>query len=97
MNKAYIIANVQVTDPEQYKVYQQFSSQAISEHKANILVRGGEVEALEGDVPGRTVVLEFPSRAAARAFYDSETYRQARAARRDAANMTMFIVEGLPG
>jgi len=97
MTKSYIIANVTVTDPEQYKVYQQFSSQAMQEHNVNILVRGGAAESLEGEAPGRLVVLEFPSKAAARAFYDSETYRQGREARKDAAQMTMFIVEGHPG
>lgn len=97
MSKAYIIADVSVTDPEQYKIYQQFSSQAMQEHNVNILVRGGAIEPLEGEAPGRLVVLEFPSKEAARAFYESDTYRQGREARRHAADMTMFIVEGLPG
>lgn len=91
---AYIIANVQVTDPEQYKVYQKFSSEAMRKYGANVLVRGGEVSSLEGDEPGRTVVLEFPDKAAAQAFYDSPEYRRARQERAQAARMTMYIVQG---
>ncbi len=96
MTAAYIVANVTVTDPEQYKAYQQFSSRAMQESGARVLVRGGTTEPLEGQEPGRIVILGFPDMAAARAFYESETYRQARKAREHAANMTMFIVEGTP-
>ena len=92
---AYIIANVQVTDPEQYKVYQKFSSEAIRKYGANVLVRGGEVDSLEGSEPGRTVVMEFPDKAGAEAFYNSPEYRRAREERAQAARMTMYIVQGV--
>lgn len=91
---AYIIANVNVTDPEQYKVYQKLSSEAMKKYGAKALVRGGELTVLEGTVPARTVVLEFPDRAAAETFYNSPEYRQARHERAKAAEMTMYIVQG---
>jgi uncharacterized protein (DUF1330 family) len=91
---AYLIANVNVTDPEQYKVYQKFSSEAMLKHGAKVLARGGEVSVLEGGAPGRTVVLEFPDRTAAENFYNSQEYRRARSERANAANMTMYIVQG---
>lgn len=91
---AYIIANVNVTDPEQYKVYQKFSSEAMKKYGAKALVRGGEMTVLEGTVPSRTVVLEFPDRAAAETFYSSPEYRHARSERARAAQMTMYIVQG---
>ena len=92
---ACVIAFVDVTDPVQYETYKPLASAAIAEHGARIVVRGGAVSVLEGDVaPGRVVVLEFPSSAAARAFYDSPTYRAAREARAGAARMTMLLVEG---
>jgi uncharacterized protein (DUF1330 family) len=60
------------------------------------LVRGGRFEVLEGAwQPVRVVVVEFPSYDAAKAFYDSETYRQARAAREGVAEYDMLVVEGL--
>ncbi len=91
---AYIIANVEVTDPDQYRQYQKFSSEAISKYGARVLVRGGEVTPLEGEHPGRTVVMEFDDAEAARRFYDSPEYRQGRAIRANAARMTMYIVQG---
>ncbi len=93
---AYLIAQVDVTDPRQYEQYKVLSSQAIAAHGAEILARGGEVQVLEGDVPpGRVVVLKFPDLAAARAFYDSAEYRLARQARAGAAVMRMIAVQGI--
>lgn len=91
---AYIIANVDVTKPDRYEEYKRFSSLAMRAADAKVLVRGGKTEGLEGDTPARTVVLQFPSMAAARAFYNSAQYRRARNAREGAAVMTMYIVEG---
>lgn len=96
MSSAYIIANVQVTDPAQYEEYKKWSTQAMQEHGAEVCVRGGRVQVLEGDwAPERLVILKFPSVQAAQAFYDSETYRKGRAARANAAIMRMIVVEGL--
>jgi uncharacterized protein (DUF1330 family) len=94
MPVAYIIADVQVTNPQQYEEYKKFSSAAMQAHGAVVRVRGGKTVKLEGRDPGRTVVLEFPSLQAAQAFYDSPEYSLARKAREGAAVMNMFIVEG---
>jgi len=48
MSSAYIIANVRVTNPEQYAEYRKWSSAAFEAHNAEICVRGGQVEVLEG-------------------------------------------------
>lgn len=96
MPAGYIIASVTVTNPEQYEEYKKWSTAAIQAHGAEICVRGGRVEVLEGQCnPGRIVVLRFASIEAARAFYDSPEYRQARAARAGAAIMRMICVEGV--
>lgn len=92
---AYIIADVQITDAAQYEEYKRLSTAAMQAHGAEVLVRGGRVEPLEGRAPHRVVVLKFASLQAARAFYDSHEYARARAARANAAIMNMFIVEGL--
>jgi uncharacterized protein (DUF1330 family) len=92
---AYIIADVEITDPAQYEEYKKLSTAALQAHGAEVLVRGGRTETLEGRAPHRVVVLKFPSVSAARAFYDSAEYARARAARANAAIMNMFIVEGL--
>lgn len=96
MTSAYIIANVEVTNPTQYEDYKKWSSAAMQAHGAEVCVRGGRVEVLEGDwSPERIVILKFPSVEAARRFNDSPEYGRARAARQGAAIMRMIVVEGL--
>lgn len=92
---AYAIVRVHVTDPDQYKNYMALSPGAVEAHGGKFIARGGEAEVLEGDADDRRVVLlEFPSMEAARTFYDSPEYLEARAARAGAAEMHMQIVEG---
>ncbi|WP_144730805.1 DUF1330 domain-containing protein [Extensimonas perlucida] len=96
MSSAYVIASVTVTNPAQYDEYRKLSTEAMRVHGAEVCVRGGKVEVLEGGCdPGRIVVLKFPSVEAARAFYDSPEYRKARAAREGAAVMRLLAVEGV--
>lgn len=96
MPSAYIIANVRVTNPTQYEDYKKFSTLAMQAHGAEVCVRGGTSEVLEGDwAPDRLVVLKFPSLQAAKAFNESPEYSKARAARQGAAVMRMVVVEGL--
>ena len=96
MSSAYIIANVEVTNPVQYEDYKKWSTEAMKAHGAEVCARGGKVEVLEGDwAPQRIVILKFPSVEAARRFNDSPEYGKARAARQGAAVMRMIVVEGL--
>ena len=92
----YVIAYVDVTDPTQYEEYKKLSSLAMKATGAEVCVRGGKTEVLEGDLaPTRVVVLKFPTYDKAKAFYDSPEYHAARKARAGAAVMRMIVVEGL--
>ncbi len=96
MTSAYIIAHVEVTDPTQYEEYKKWSTAAMQAHGAEVCVRGGRIEVLEGDwTPQRLVLLKFPSMEAARKFSDSPEYGKARASRQGAAVMRMVLVEGV--
>ena len=96
MPSAYILANITVTNPEQYEEYKKLSSAAMRAHGAEVCVRGGKVEVLEGDwTPDRVVLLKFPSLEAARKFNDSVEYGAARKSRQGAALMRMVLVEGV--
>ena len=60
MASAYIIASVTVTNPEQYEEYRKYSTIAMQAYDAEVCVRGGKVDVIEGDWnPGRTVILKF--------------------------------------
>ena len=96
MPSAYIIANVDVTNPEQYEEYKRLSTIAMKAHGAEVCVRGGKVEVLEGDwSPKRLVMLKFPSVEQAKAFNNSVEYDAARKSREGIAVMRMIVVEGV--
>ena len=96
MPSAYILANVDVTDPQQYEQYKKLSSHAMQVHGAEVCVRGGAVQVLEGDwSPKRAVLLKFPSVEKAHAFYGSPEYKAAIKAREGIAVMRMTLIEGV--
>ena len=92
---AYVIARVNVTDPEQYAKYKLLTPDAVDAHGGSFIVRGGDHEVLEGAADDRRiVVLQFPSMEDARAFYNSPQYSAARQVRDGAAEMEMTLVDG---
>ncbi|MDR7149120.1 uncharacterized protein (DUF1330 family) [Hydrogenophaga palleronii] len=97
MAAAYIIVNMQISDMEQYKQYMADAPAAVAAFGGEYLVRGGRFETLEGDwQPARLAMLRFPSFEQAKAFYDSELYRQARAKREGATDFfNLVLVEGV--
>ncbi|SDM19319.1 Uncharacterized conserved protein, DUF1330 family [Oryzisolibacter propanilivorax] len=96
MPSGYLIVDARVTNPQQYEEYKKWSTAAMQAHGAEICVRGGAIEPVEGDwAPERIVIAKFPSLEAAKAFYHSPEYGRARAAREGAAIMRMVCVEGL--
>ena len=94
MAKAYIIASVDVHDPEAYARYAALAPEAMKKFKARVLARGGKAEALEGAARSRNVILEFDDYETAKAYYHSVEYQTARAHRIGAADFHMTLVEG---
>ena len=97
MTAAYIIVDMKITDPEQYKGYMATAPAAVKAAGGEYLVRGGRHEVLEGDwQPARVAMLRFPSYEAAKAFYDDELYRLARAKRAGATEVfNRILAEGV--
>ena len=96
MAKAYLIAEVDVHDSQQYANYTAKTPEAIAKHGGKFIVRGGTWNALEGAAPkGRIVVIEFPSLDAAKAFYQSEDYEPLIPIRQSASVGRLFLVEGV--
>ena len=68
----------------------------ISAGGGRFLARGGELAVLEGDwQPSRLVLLEFENVAAARDWYQSEIYQQAKKLRDGAARLRMVAIQGV--
>jgi uncharacterized protein (DUF1330 family) len=94
--KAYVIVNVAVRDPERYMDYVKAATPTVAAHGGRYVVRGGRAERLEGDVAvNRIVVLEFPSYAQAKGWYESPEYRDALAIRESCSTGTLILVEGM--
>lgn len=93
--KGYAIAEISVSDPEAYKPYVAAVGPIVTKFGGVYIVRGGETVTMEGAPPtGRIVVIEFPSLAAARAFYESDEYQAVLPIRLKAATSRIFFVEG---
>ncbi|MEO8039162.1 MAG: DUF1330 domain-containing protein [Betaproteobacteria bacterium] len=93
---AFVIADVDVTDPVGFETYRQLVAPIVAAAGGAYRVRGGAFEVLEGDYqPRRLIVLEFESMAAARAWYHSDAYAPARALRQRSAATNAILVEGL--
>jgi uncharacterized protein (DUF1330 family) len=90
---AYVIVETDVTDPEQYEQYKAASPAAIAAGGGRFLVRGGELVVLEGDwQPARLVLLEFKDLEAARHWYESKAYQEAKKLREGAASFRAIAV-----
>jgi len=95
---AYVIAEVEVTDPATYEEYRKLVPPTLAKYGGKFLVRGGAVEPKEGGwEPKRLVVLEFASMEQARKWYHSPEYAPALALRLKAARSRLLLVEGAPG
>ena len=93
---AYVIASIEVTDPERFEVYRGQVPATIEKHGGKYLVRGGAVEVVEGERPARrTVVLEFASLEQARGWYYSDDYAGPKELRMASTISDVLIVEGV--
>ena len=93
---AYVIVETDVHDPEQYDRYKAASPDAVHAGGGRFVVRGGALAVLEGDWhPTRLVILEFPDLEAAKRWYESPEYVEARKLREGAANLRLVAVQGL--
>ncbi|MBI3940037.1 MAG: DUF1330 domain-containing protein [Acidobacteria bacterium] len=93
---AYIVADVEVLDKEKYEAYRQRVPPSIARYGGRFLVRGGDLETLEGTwSPARLIILEFPSVAQAKAWWGSVEYSQPKALRQASASTRMVVVEGV--
>ena len=93
---AYVIYQGEILDPDRYDEYKPKAAASIIAAGGKYVVRGGDIEVLEGEPPaGRTVVLEFPTRQAAIDWYRSDEYTEVRKIREGAARARLYVVDGV--
>jgi uncharacterized protein (DUF1330 family) len=92
---AYIIADVQVSDPAAYEPYRPLAASSIARFGGRFIVRGGRADLLEGTPePERIVVIEFPDTETAWRWYHSDEYQSALKIRQAASRGRLILVEG---
>lgn len=93
---AYIIVQLDVTDPEAFEVYRDQVPPTLELFGGEYIVRGGEQEILEGEwAYPRCVVLKFPSIEQAKGWHASAEYEGPKALRLAASKGNMIVVEGV--
>jgi uncharacterized protein (DUF1330 family) len=93
---AYLIVDItKIADEEMYASYRSRVSIGLKEAGGEYLVRGGAVQVLEGDwSPNRIVVVRFPSKDAAKQWWDSADYAELKQMRQAATLTNMILVPG---
>jgi len=92
---AYIIVDIAIHDPQQYKEYVRLAPGFVKKHQGEYIVRGGEVDVVEGNwQPQRLVIVEFPSKGHAHAFLQDPDYQSVAALRHAATTSNLIVVEG---
>ena len=93
---AYVIAEIEVTDPGKFEEYRKLVPPTIEAFGGRYIVRGGAIGSLEGSwQPKRMVVIEFDDAERAKAWHDSGLYAPARALREASTNTRMIVVDGV--
>ena len=95
--KAYLIAAETVNDQAMFDVYRKEVPATLVTFGGSFIARGGHLTTLEGEWPHpRLVIIEFPSRAAAEAWYASDEYKKIIALRHKSSVGNLVIVDGAP-
>lgn len=93
--KSYLINEIQVTDAATYKGYVEQVPATLIPFGGSFLVRGGNGEVISGaPLSGRIVIVEFPSRAQAKAWHESPAYQNILAIRNASSTSRVYLVDG---
>ena len=92
---AYLIARINVTDPEKYQTYARQTVELAERYGGRFLVKGGEQVQIEGSSPDRHVVIEFPDRETAMKWYESDDYQSILPIALSSSERDSVIVDGM--
>ena len=92
---AYVISEVDVTDPATFQKYAEKVPETVASFNGHYLVRGGKIQAVEGEAPKRIVVIAFDRAEKARGWEYSPAYEAIKPIRQSSAKSRIFIVEGI--
>ncbi len=91
----YTVVTLDVTDPSWMGGYLPAVTAIVNEHGGRYLCRTPRIDLVEGDkAPQVAVVIEWPEKANAEAFYNDPRYSEHKAARLAGTDGTMLLIEG---
>ena len=92
---SYFICTMSVHDPETYRKYTALTPATLARYGGKFLTRGDPIETVEGpSFTERMVILEFPDKLTALAWYNDADYQSASAFRRLASKGQMYLQPG---
>lgn len=95
MSAYFIFTREKTLDQAKMDTYNQEVRATTAGHDLKILAAYGPHEDVEGATTEGTIILEFPSMEAAKAWYDSPAYREVRVHRFKGAVYRATLVQGL--
>jgi len=95
MSAYMIFTRDKTLDERELAAYAKDVPATLAGHEAKVRVLYGPHEDLEGAPTEGTVILEFPSIAAAKAWYESPAYREVREHRFKGATYRVTLVQGV--
>ena len=91
---AYIVAEVEVTDPGAYQTYLDRNTPLVASAGGRYLTRGEKIIALDGAPPKRFAIIAFDSVEKAQAYRELPAYKEIMPLRDKGARFRSFIAEG---
>jgi uncharacterized protein (DUF1330 family) len=95
MSAYFVFTREKMLDPKEMEIYSQKVTATLAGHPVKVLAAYGQHEDVEGMPTEGTVIAEFPSMEAAKAWYDSPAYREVREHRLLGAVYHAILVQGV--
>ena len=96
MSAGYVIAQLKVTNSENYKEYVNKVTDIVKKFDGEYLVRNGEFHSVEGEIKfPRLVIIKFPTYEKALEWYNSDEYKPIKKIRLENSEGSNIIVKGI--
>ena len=96
MSAGYVIAQLKITNSENYKEYVNKVTEIVKKFDGEYLVRNGEFQSVEGEIKfPRLVIIKFPTYEKALEWYNSDEYKPIKKIRLENSEGSNIIVKGI--